>query len=252
MAFELELKKLGLSDKEAKVYVALLEIGEGPVQEIAQKSGVNRATTYVILDSLMKQGIVSTVEKGKKTHYAAENPDALSRLFRLQEEEIKAKEKEFISALPELQAIFNRAGAKPKVRFFEGREGVATIQRDILMSGASELVTFVSLDDAFEAFPLRPGDQRRQVISRIPKVRTLYTSRKNNVPAIGEHRQLSIDQYPFAGDITVYGDKIAMFTLRGKLIAVLIESSELATGLRAVFNALWDRAQSQPVPDPTL
>ncbi|MBI2624478.1 BlaI/MecI/CopY family transcriptional regulator [Candidatus Parcubacteria bacterium] len=243
MALELELKKLGLSDKEAKVYVALLEIGEGPVQEIAQKSGVNRATTYVILDSLMKQGIVSTVEKGKKTHYAAENPEALLRLFRLQEEEIKAKEKEFVSALPELQAIFNRAGVKPRVRFFEGRESIEAVRRDVVKSRVDELVTFGAPDEAFALLPPAANDERHRLIAKV-KVRTLYTSKQGNKPLGGEYRELPADRYALSGEINVYGDKIAMISYREKPSGVIIESADLATSLRQVFNALWDRLSS--------
>ncbi len=242
MALELELKKLGLSDKEAKVYLALLEIGEGPVQEIAHKAGVNRATTYVILDSLMKQGMVSTVEKGKKTHYAAENPEALSRLFRLREEEIKAKEKEFASALPELQAIFNRAGSKPKVRFFEGREGIEAVRRDVVKSRPDELITFGAPDEVFAFLPSAASDAQRQLIAKV-KVRTLYTSRQGNKPIGGEYRELPADRYSLSGEITVYGEKIAMVSYKEKPSGVIIESADLASSLRQIFSALWDRLE---------
>lgn len=41
---ENKLKELGLADKEARVYLASLELGSDTVQNIAKKSGVNRAT----------------------------------------------------------------------------------------------------------------------------------------------------------------------------------------------------------------
>ena len=66
MSLELELKKLNFSDKEARVYLALLELGEAPVQHISEKAKVNRATTYVVLEALQKRGVVTTIEKDKK------------------------------------------------------------------------------------------------------------------------------------------------------------------------------------------
>lgn len=36
------LKNAGLADKEAKVYLAMLELGPSPVLPIAAKAGVNR------------------------------------------------------------------------------------------------------------------------------------------------------------------------------------------------------------------
>ena len=118
MSLELELKKIGFSDKEAKVYLALLELGEAGVQTIAKKSAVNRATTYVVLEELKKQGIVSTVEKDKKTVFVADAPRALLRMFRTQERKIKEHEEDFKKALPELEAIFNTATEKPTEKIF--------------------------------------------------------------------------------------------------------------------------------------
>ena len=63
---EQELQKIGLSEKEAKVYLAAMELGQAPVQKIAQKAKVNRATTYVILEGLQKKGVITTVDHEKK------------------------------------------------------------------------------------------------------------------------------------------------------------------------------------------
>ena len=79
---ENELKKLGLSEKEIKVYLALLELGEAAVQKISQKSKVNRATTYVILEGLAKKNLVSEIEKKGKTLYGAQDPEFLFNLFK--------------------------------------------------------------------------------------------------------------------------------------------------------------------------
>lgn len=247
MALELELKKLGLSDKEAKVYLALLEIGEGPVQEIAQKAGVNRATTYVILDSLMKQGMVSTVEKGKKTYYAAESPRALLRLFRLQEKEIQEKEAEFKRVLPELEGIHNLSGEKPRVRYFEGKEGLRAMQEDFLKSGVSELLAVFSSDDFRNIFT---EEERKRYTDRREalgiSVRSIYTRSDGPVPNPPPGKRIFVpkEKFPFSSDITIYGNRIAMATLRGKLIGVIIDSEEIAGTLRLVFELAWRGGES--------
>jgi len=75
-----ELEKLGLSDKEAAVYLASLELGPSPVQVISRKAEVNRATTYVMIEVLLQKGLMSTFDKGKKTMYTAEKPERLHRI----------------------------------------------------------------------------------------------------------------------------------------------------------------------------
>ena len=58
-----DLQQIGLTEKEAKVYLAALELGEKAVQVIAQKAGVNRATTYFILESLIEKGLQRAINK---------------------------------------------------------------------------------------------------------------------------------------------------------------------------------------------
>ena len=80
-----ELKKIGLSENETRVYLALLELGGSTAQEISKKAGVKRATTYVQLEALMKFGLVTSFEKAperkngaQKTFFRAEDPEHLA------------------------------------------------------------------------------------------------------------------------------------------------------------------------------
>lgn len=251
MALELELKKVGFSDKEAKVYLALLELGSAPVQEIAKKAKVNRATTYVVLDALLKQGVVSTVEQGKKTYFAAEHPVALSRLFHLQEREIKSKESEFKKALPELEALYNVSGEKPRVRFFEGKEGVVAVREDIFESGADQIFEIYSLEYVNQVKSLFSREEDESFLTRRKalkiRMKAIYTSStgpSQNFQTEGDRRFVPAEQFPFSSDIIIYGNRIAMTTLKGKIISVIIESKEIADTLKAVFQLAWIGADS--------
>src|SRR3990170_1200323 len=146
------LEDLGLSEKEAKIYLACLELGESAPAEIAKHAGINRATTYVIAEKLVKDGLMSQLEKDKKTYFIAENPEQLLRLLRKQEQDIKNKEQEFQKYLPELKTIFDTAGERPKVRFFEGKEGLKAIQEDFLQSKDRHVEEIYSSDDLHNVF----------------------------------------------------------------------------------------------------
>lgn len=58
-----KLKNLGLNEKEARVYLAALELGEASVQEIAQKSGVKRVTAHVAIEKLKTEGLLYEEKK---------------------------------------------------------------------------------------------------------------------------------------------------------------------------------------------
>ena len=76
-----ELQNLGFTDKEARVYLTGLALGASAVQVIARESGVNRATTYVIIDQLTERGLFSSEKRGKKRYFVAEHPNRLVEWF---------------------------------------------------------------------------------------------------------------------------------------------------------------------------
>src|SRR3989344_3107999 len=118
-----ELKDLGLSEKEAKVYVAALEIGRATADQLAKHAKIVRPTTYLQIKSLMDKGLMSTYEEGKKTYFAPESPELLKRLLARQKDSITTKETELTRLLPELVQQFGSAGERPGGRFFPGQDG---------------------------------------------------------------------------------------------------------------------------------
>lgn len=245
---ENELKKLGLSEKEIRVYLALLELGEATVQKISQKSKVNRATTYVILEGLAKKNLVSEIEKEGKTLYGAQDPEFLFNLFKFQEREIKEKETEFRKVLPELKAIFNLAPQKPKVRFFEGKEGLKSIQEDFLKEKNAEIDEFYSSDDIHNIFsPAELEEFKKRRIGQKIKSRAFYTRDAGpfgvkDISPLSELKYMRQDQYPLNVDILIYNNKIALISLKEPLMGVIVENKDLASALRSIFKMLWDKS----------
>ena len=121
------LKKLNLNEKEAKVYLAILEIGRGSVQSISRRADIKRPTTYIILEDLRSKGLVSLIKGAEKVIYTAESPE------KILEEQTK-KEKIIKENLPELLAIFNTKKEKPRVRFYEGEERIIDLYNEIFKS----------------------------------------------------------------------------------------------------------------------
>lgn len=247
MALETELKKIGFSDKEAKVYLALLELGEDSVQNIAKRSKVNRATTYVILESLKKQGAVSTIEKGKKTFFVAENPTSLLRLLAAEQEKLENKEQDFRKVLPELDAVFNLTAERPRVRFFEGKEGMIACFNDIITSEAKEILSIYPLDETRNLLSEKEihrffEDRKKKNI----RMRAIYSSSKgpkNTFETPGERRYLPKEKFPFSADISVYANRVSMTTIRGKHITAIIENKEIADTMRLIFKLAWRGAK---------
>ena len=73
------LKSIGLTEKEASVYLALLTLGTADVGEIAQKSGQKRTTCYTVIENLKKKVeaelFQTTKNAGQKEISDFANPD---------------------------------------------------------------------------------------------------------------------------------------------------------------------------------
>ncbi len=244
-----QLMKLGLSEKEAKVYLAALELGSQTAQEVAKRAGVNRATTYVILQGLMRKGLASTFTKGKKTYFAAEPPEQLDHLLRKQEEEIFEQRRDLEKMIPELRALFAHADGKPKVRFFEGYDGIRTMFEEVtrtLPRGAA-LAEFLALDEALAAFPNYDTLASFHLQKRKLLARVIYTHREGgqngmNDPAVGrEARFVPAKEFPFAASILIIPavDTIVLSSYRRGYAGVIIDNSEIARSLLAIFEFFW-------------
>lgn len=250
MEFRKELKEIGLTDKQAAVYLACLELGPSPVQPIARKAKVVRATTYVILSGLMKQGLVTKFEQGKKTMFAAEPPLQLKRLLEKQAEEVKNKERLLDAMLPELQVLMRAAGDRPSVRYYEGKEGLHAIRQEINMYCRSGDVIYnlTPADYLIAVFSREEDTFYQQRRSKGIRARTIFTTKSEALrrrwfleddPRQPERKFVPPNKFTWTSGITIYRDRIAIGSFAGKLGGVIIESQEMADSMRVLFEMAW-------------
>lgn len=255
MEFIQELTNLGLTDKESAVYLASLELGPSPVQPIARKAKVVRATTYVILESLMNMGLVTKYKEGKKTLFSAEAPRQLLRLLERQEEEIREKEQALESILPELQMVVKSAGDKPSVRYFEGKEGLRAMRQEIIMYSRTgdTIYNFTPADHLNAVFPDNEDTYYPQRLAKGISGKTLFTTKSEQLKEKwllsdkkqeGEFRFVPAEKFPVPAGMTIYRDRLAIGSFTGKLFGVVVESEQMTTMMRAIFDLAWESAKT--------
>src|SRR3989344_8899127 len=128
------LTDFGLSDKEAKVYLALLELGTATAFEIASRSGINRSSTYVVLEALSKMGLAGLSGDNKVKSYVAVSPEAIAQMSRASAKKHEQIESNIKSILPDLNALNKNLVQKPKVRVFDGLEGLMNAMTEFLIT----------------------------------------------------------------------------------------------------------------------
>ncbi len=114
------LKSFGLNEKEAKVYLALLQLGKTTAYAIATRSGLKNPTTYVILDQLIKKGFAFRIPRERKHLFFAESPD---KCFAIAREKLTLAQE----SLPELMAAKKGDAEKVNISHFEGIDGIKEI-----------------------------------------------------------------------------------------------------------------------------
>jgi sugar-specific transcriptional regulator TrmB len=249
MSLEKNLETIGLSEKEANVYLALLELGHASVQDISKKAKVNRATTYVILDALIKKGLCSTFSKEKKTYYGAETPERLNSLFAIQKKEIEEKQRILDTLMPQLEVLNNSRENKPSVRFYEGKESLQTLINDMYTTKDKLVRSIFSADNVEDIFSEEERTEARERRLKLGiKFKTIYTSTRKGaawpVNPLTERFRVSENKFPISNDIAIYDGKVRIASLGKKLSGVIIEDQEIYNTFVSIFELAWEAAKN--------
>jgi len=234
------LKSLGLLESEVKTYLAALELGPSTVLELNKKIGLSRQAIYTAMESLIELGLMSSVEKGKKTLYAAESPERLRSIAEAKLKKMESTVREIKSITSELKLI--EKGEKPVVKVFEGTEGVMAIRDEIVKSKPAVIYEFANEDMISAAFTdedLRPLKEKLDALN-IPVKMLSYSSEERGKRASTNRQMIKDDKIKFNGDIVIAGKKVALSAYQDKNIAVLIESQIIADTIQALFQLAWD------------
>jgi len=234
------LGRIGIAGKRARFYLAALELGEAPVHAIAQKAGITRTTAYDILARLAREGLVSRVEKDGRTHIAAEDP---ARLLGVLDDRRRTVE----DILPELRSLHRRSSARPRIRVYEGREGINTVLYDTLRCRSNRLDGILSMTDLFQV----PGrrEMEEYVAARIAAgvcLRVVRSREKEVGPDVWPTRGEDLRELRYAPEgavftmtTWVYDDKVSIIASRRENFGMIVESAEFAEMQKHLFAALW-------------
>jgi sugar-specific transcriptional regulator TrmB len=249
------LREIGLSEKAAAVYAAVLEFGVAYPSKIAEVTKLNRTTVYHILADLTIKGLVSELERGKKLSYQVEKPARLVSFtksqIRLAEERAERAEK----LLPDIEGLFAGLPIKPRVRFFEGKEGVLAVLEDHVAEKTSyEMVSFSNVETLIPQLPARfvadyvKQKQRIGITTRAIFPDTEFSTAYDKQVYGGIEKKYQVDArfisaktFPYQGDLTVYGtNKVSIINFQENvLIGVIIEDATVAGMMRMIFELAW-------------
>ena len=237
------LKRFGLTEKEIRVFLASLELGQTTVNEIAKKSNTFRTYCYDILKSLMEKGLVRYFIKSGVKYFEAVKPEKLITILHEKEDQIK-------SVLPELNALRATTVEKPKVEFYEGKEGIKTIHEDIIKTKPKEVLVYGNTEKHYEImqwyFPRYVKERvKRKIKARVITEKTELTKEKIKSTEKEQLRRTRFfpEGFRFPTLKYIYGNKVAMISLGKNIVGIVTENEAIAKGEAVAFELMWKVAQ---------
>jgi urea transport system substrate-binding protein len=248
------LRDIGLSDKEAQMYLTLLRHGTQSTSILARKAGFNRGTGYVILHHLLEKGLAKKSTKGKIQYFSPLDPKNLVSYLEGKKKKLESNKDKVEAMMGQLLAITNPHSAQPKIEFFDGEEGARKVLESTFKAKEKTLFSFVSLVDLidfvgvdfFEEYSrkrsasgysmrsIRTHESDKHAIKLDPRAKHHTTNKK-------EKREVRYAPSDLAFPMTMFmfDSKLAIISSKEENFSVLIESKEFAHMQKKLFELLW-------------
>ena len=232
------LQKLGLNNKESKIYLSLVRSGPATISSISKNTGIHRPIIYNLLPNLKDKGLISVFPKGKQKLYVAESPEKLQTL-------LSGLSLELESIVPELKSIYQSKDKQPLVKFLEGKEGIIFVFDDLVTSlkRGDIFYRYSSAKDTKKANDYLPKDYRKKRDQKQLErfVITSEETAKTKKPRLERDvKVISNKDNPFKYNITqvIYGDKVAFVDYNTET-TLIIENPIIAEFQKMIFKSLY-------------
>jgi len=247
-----DLKRIGLTEGEIRVYDALLELGETTRTALAKKSGISPSKIYDVANRLLEKGIISTVKKQSVLHFSAADPERLRDFLAHKEEELQQEKSSVDKLLPMLLLKYRQTMEQVDVEVFYGWEGMKTVFNGIanaLSKGDENYIFGASMGQSSGQADRFFSAYYQQVEQKGYSIKIIFNEnvRKNfertaYLTQSKRHDVRYLHQDTFT-ELNVYKNTVLFIMLFQKPIIIRIQSKEAADSFRKFFATLWQQAK---------
>ena len=249
-----ELVNAGLEPKEARFYLAILDMQRPTVAEAAERAEVSRTNAYDIAKRLLHRGLISITEVGPTGKPAGRGRGLLTANDpgQLLDEWIERKEV-LDSLVPKLRAMRTKGGSQPRVRYLEGVSGIKSALYETLgwpspLRGILSMKDLLSVPGESAMNEYIEGRRERELWLRV--VRSPERDYDRGWPTSVAHYRESRyapPAYIFTMTMIIGQDEVAVISSRRENFAMMIESAEYAQMQANLFEVLWSISSTTPL-----
>ena len=253
-----QLKSLGFSSQQAKIYLELSQRGELRIQEICGTTSIPRSSVYDAIETLEKKGLVEKIIGDSHVKISAYPLETLRNNLRQQAKELQALNEKLDKVERSLANSSREYTDQPtKVRYYRGKSGARQLFWNTLKAqdavyvysdwGRSKYIgpTF------YERFVSESKQRhiKEQVLinptsEKLAQIKTFEGSTTSRTYRT-DIRAIDPKQIRISGETFIYNNIYAVIYLKhGELNGFEIESQDFVTMQRSVFKTLWDGVRS--------
>jgi predicted transcriptional regulator len=237
-------QKIGLSLNEARVYEALLYLGEANVNAISIKSQVHRRNVYDSINKLIEKGLASeTFVKGEKL-FKPIDPERLKEI-------LKEKETALETSLPEMKKLYQSVQPEAEAYLFRGIEGAKNYLQLILQE--KQPVYFIGakamwLDPRLQHYLPHFDKERKKLGIKFMHLfdYEVKAQKPEILKLVGKPYKFLPPEYSSPTMVDIFGDYVVTFVgakpgeLYEEPLMFVMKSRLLADGYRKFFQFMWD------------
>ena len=252
------LRSIGLPDTASRVYFELLTKSNLTARQLADLVGVSRPSVYDHLKILTNAGLVVEVTRDDKTYFAIADPRNLTSYVDKRIEELVEGKEALVQEIPKVHS--SDESSEPRTQFYAGVEGVKRVLQDMLWRQDIETLTMWPMMEMLEILGADYlKDLNRKRIRNNIFVRSIWPSGNGahfkEIPFLGvgsgHLRESRYAPKGFVWDMSywLYGDKVAFISSSKERFALLVQSKDFASLIRANFEIVW-KASTPVKPEP--
>lgn len=237
-----ELQRLGMTKSEARVYELLVKYGKISGSQLSKKSGIDRSTTYNLLNSLNKKGFVSYIIKDNLKYYEISDPSNLSKFV----EETKQIAD---SVIEEIHKTKQKTPSSSIVEIYEGKNAPKIMYYTFLQESNQTFYTYGGYGKMFTKLGPEIKEYAKEFIK---KKDFLYSFISKDYPHLdklsaipGEIKRTNFKSLPVG--FTVGSDKIVFHIYEDESQVIIIKHPLIAKAMKEIFEIAWGKESAKDI-----
>lgn len=238
------LKEIGLTAKEANLYLVMHDIGANPASIIAKRCGLNRSGCYSLLNTLVEKGFAQKSMKNKILYFHPTDTKVILQQLNIKKGRLNDTIENIDKLITQFNTLQKDYTVKPSVVFFEGAAGIKNIMEDTLDTDGLIRI-YSSLDEItlpqseyWNEYELRRATKGIRMKAIYPANSHSYLRKKNDAVELRESRLIP-PEFNFHLNIIIYDSKVSLASLNEQF-GLMIESEEMSRAYKKIFDLVWE------------